>query len=215
MGVNLVTILGPTASGKTKLAAGLAYKFNGEIISADSRQVYTGMNIGTGKDLDDYTVEGAIINHHMIDILTPQEEFNVYLFKKHFNEYFKQISEKGKLPFLAGGTGLYISSVIQDYKIIRADFSDEQISRLEKLNDNQLAELLIQLNPKQHNKTDLVNRQRMIKAIIVEYAKSEKEEAGPEINSLVIGVNLPREIVRERITARLKQRLGDWNGQRS
>jgi tRNA dimethylallyltransferase len=143
----------------------------------------------------------------MIDIIRPEEEFNVYLFKKHFYEYFRDIQAKGKLPFLAGGTGLYISSVIQNYKIIEADFSEDRIAKFNKLNDEQLAELLIKLNPKQHNTTDLINRKRMIKAIIVEYDRQDREVKNPEINPLVIGIKLPREAVKEKITARLKQRL--------
>jgi tRNA dimethylallyltransferase len=207
MPVNLITILGPTATGKTRLAAQLAFKFNGEIISADSRQVYKGMDIGSGKDLDDYLVEDKSVKYHMVDILSPAEEFNVYLFKKYFKKALNEITGQNKIPFLAGGTGLYISAVIQDYKIPYAEFSEEKIAELEKLSNEQLAELLIKINPKQHNTTDLVNRSRMIKAILVGSGKIENEEDSPEINPLIIGIKLPRELVRERITERLKARL--------
>ncbi|HSR19089.1 MAG TPA: isopentenyl transferase family protein, partial [Ignavibacteriaceae bacterium] len=116
----LIVILGPTATGKTKLSARLAHEFNGEIISADSRQVYKGMDIGTGKDLNDFLVEGKKIKYHLIDIIEPSEEFNLYLFIKFFNQSFNEIIKKRKIPFLVGGTGLYISSVLQQYNLKQA-----------------------------------------------------------------------------------------------
>ena len=131
----LITILGPTAVGKTKFAAQLAYDFNGEIISADSRQVYIGMDIGTGKDYDDYLVNGTRINSHLIDLVKPNCEFNLYLYTQLFKKAFNLITENKNLPFLVGGTGLYLSSVIQNYSLELVDFNSPRFSQLEELSN--------------------------------------------------------------------------------
>ena len=207
MDYNLITILGPTATGKTKLAAQLAYKFGGEIISADSRQVYKGMDIGTGKDLSDYEIGENKIPYYLIDIVEPQIEFNLFLFITHFKEAFKKIISKKRKPFLTGGTGLYISSVIQDYKIKKADFDEANINKLSSLSIEELRSVLFKLKTKHHNKTDLEDKERIIKAILVAESEEEALLSDIKINSLVIGVKFERSEIRERITERLDKRL--------
>jgi len=203
----LVTILGPTATGKTKLAAQLAYHFNGEIISADSRQVYRGMDIGTGKDLKDYDVNNTTIVYHLIDIIDPQEEFNLYLFNEKFYKSFKKVIEQGKLPFLVGGTGLYLSSILQNYKLNKVNFNSDRFSELSSKDLPDLQLLLSNLNPKLHNTTDLLDKERVIRAIIVAEENESTPEYQFEIDSLVIGILPPREVIKQRITERLKYRL--------
>ncbi len=207
MDYNLITILGPTATGKTKLAAQLAYKFGGEIISADSRQVYKGMDIGTGKDLSDYEIGENKIPYHLIDIVEPRIEFNLFLFITHFKEAFKKIISNKRKPFLTGGTGLYISSVIQDYEIKKADFDEANINKLSSLSIEELRSVLFKLKTKHHNKTDLEDKERIIKAILVAESDEEAFLSDIKINSLVIGVKFERSEIRERITERLDKRL--------
>ncbi len=205
MKYDLITILGCTATGKTKLAIQLADFFNGEIISADSRQVYRGMNIGTGKDLSEYVINGKSIPYHLIDVLDPKEEFNLFLFKEHFQKAFQKIVGSNSTPFLVGGTGLYLSSVLQDYNLSKVDFESEA-KNLSSLSDEELKKILINLNPRLHNTTDLNDRERIIKAIVVNKSKAE-ENQDYKINSLNIGVNLSRDEIKKRITVRLKKRL--------
>ncbi|MCL5029325.1 MAG: tRNA (adenosine(37)-N6)-dimethylallyltransferase MiaA [Bacteroidetes bacterium] len=206
----MITILGPTAVGKTKLAAKLAFEFNGEIISADSRQVYRGMDIGTGKDLNDYLVDGEKIKYHLIDIIDPQDEFNLFLFKKYFNSAFEEIRQKNKLPFLVGGTGLYLSSVLQNYKLSEVNFNNKKIKELDSKSIDELKSILLALNPKLHNTTDLIDKERIIKAIAIALAGNEIQNGKIEsskINSLVIGIMPERNEIKKRITERLKYRL--------
>ena len=207
MKFNLITILGPTATGKTKLAVQLADCFNGDIISADSRQVYRGMNIGTGKDLSEYYIDGRQIPYHLIDIIQPTEEFNLFSFQQGFYKSFDEIKSKNKLPFLVGGTGLYLSSVLQKYTLGKADFEKEK-QILSSYSDDELRDILKDLNPSLHNTTDLNDRERIIKAIAVSKTEQEKTKAN-NIDSLVIGVNLSRDEIKKRITARLKKRLDE------
>ena len=207
MKYNLITILGSTAVGKTNLAAKLAFRFDGEIISADSRQVYKGMNIGTGKDYNDYFVNGQKVNYHLIDIVEPYEEFNLFLFKENFIKSFDYIQEKGKLPFLVGGSGLYLSSVLQKYNLQKADFESEEYDYLKKLSHEDLKNQLKELNFTLHNTTDLTDNERTIKAIIVEKTKTRNTNPSQEINSLNIGIKLSREEIKTRITKRLNKRL--------
>lgn len=208
MQYNLITILGPTAVGKTRLAALLAHKFDGEIISADSRQVYRGMDIGTGKDLKDYEVEGKIIPYHLIDVYDPQHEYNLFYFYKMFFNAYHEIEQNKKLPFLAGGTGLFIHSILKDYGLGEVEFDQQRYGELNVLAYEELAHRLVELQPKQHNTTDLVTKERVIRALMIAEEKDSKTiEYKKEIKSLVIGVALPREIVRKRITLRLKERL--------
>jgi tRNA dimethylallyltransferase len=206
MSYNLITILGPTAVGKTRLSVLLAHHYNGEIISADSRQVYRKMNIGTGKDYSDYIVDGEKIKYHLIDIAEPSEEFNLYLYKQMFYESFRKISDAGKIPFLVGGTGMYLSSIIQDYELKPADRSVEKLKQLSSLNDDELVKLLRSRKNNLHNITDLTDRKRITEAILI--AESELDIMKDEkIVSLNIGIQLPRNIVKKKITERLSTRL--------
>jgi tRNA dimethylallyltransferase len=207
MNYDLITILGCTATGKTKLAVQLADCFNGEIISADSRQVYRGMNIGTGKDLSEYSLQGKQISFHLIDIIEPTEEFNLFSFQQLFYKSFDEIKSKNILPFLVGGTGMYLSSILQNYNLSKADFESYK-QNLSSLSDEELRESLRELNPAQHNTTDLNDRERIIKAIAVSKSQQNKSEV-QNINSLVIGINLNRDEIKKRITARLKKRLDE------
>ncbi|HMN17802.1 MAG TPA: tRNA (adenosine(37)-N6)-dimethylallyltransferase MiaA [Ignavibacteriaceae bacterium] len=205
MKFNLVTILGTTAAGKTKLAVQLADYFNGEIISADSRQVYRGMDVGTGKDLSEYNFRGKQIPYHLIDIIEPSDEFDLYKFKQFFLVAFEKISAKNRLPFLVGGTGMYLSSVLQNYSLKKADFEKTRLE-YSLLNDEQLRDILKKLNPSLHNTTDLNDRNRILKAIAVSKARQD-EIKGAEINSYNIGIKFSREEIKTRITSRLKKRL--------
>ncbi len=202
----LITILGPTAVGKTKLAAKLAYRFNGEIISADSRQVYIGMDIGTGKDYQDYFVNNTKIKTHLIDIISPLEEFNLFLFQKYFYKAFEKINNDNKTPFLVGGTALYLNSVLQKYSLKEAEFSSKRIDYLQTLSEEVLKKMLLNLKHNQHNITDLINKERIIKAILIAEAK-EKDKGEITLDNLVIGVADDREIIKQRIKERLKARL--------
>jgi len=205
----LIVILGPTATGKTKLSALLAYEFHGEIISADSRQVYKGMDIGTGKDLKDFFVENKKIESHLIDIVEPSEEFNLYLFIKYFNRAFNEITGRGKLPFLVGGTGLYINSVLKQYSLKQADFSSMKKKDLEALPIAVLRNILLNLKSKIHNTTDLLDKDRIIKAILIEISEEESLSVEKEISPFVIGINLSREEIKKRITERLQRRFNE------
>jgi tRNA dimethylallyltransferase len=207
MSHNLITILGPTATGKTRLAAKLAKDFNGEIISADSRQVYRDMNIGTGKDLEDYTIDELHIPYHMIDIVDPTEEFDVYKFNQLFYEIHKDIIDNNKMPFLVGGTGLYLSSILKSYTFPIADFSKDNLIQFDNYSTEELKSNLLDLNPNLHNTTDLLGRTRVIKAIIVGRSQHKKSIEQSKISSLVIGIKLPRSEIKKRITARLKIRI--------
>jgi tRNA dimethylallyltransferase len=210
MGINLITILGPTATGKTRLAARLANYFNGEIISADSRQVYKFMDIGTGKDLDEYIVDNTSIPYHLIDIAEPTEEYNLYRFKQDFNNAFNKINDKNRLPLLVGGTGLYLSSILQNYYLKESVKSKERINELETFSEEDLQKILLRLNPRQHNITDLINKDRIIKAILIEESTDQKiYKQRNLITSLNIGIKLERDEIKQRITARLKKRLNE------
>lgn len=209
MQYNLITILGPTAVGKTKLAVHLASRFNGEIISADSRQVYKGMNIGTGKDLDDYIVNNTQIPCHLIDIAEPNEEYNLYRFKEDSSLVLANIISRNRVPFLVGGTGLYLSSVIQQYELKRANWNDDQLKRFDKFTTDELLSRLKKLKTNFHNITDLVDRKRIINAIIVAKSSTTSTGINPDICSLVLGIKVEREEIKKRITQRLKKRLDE------
>ena len=208
MSYNLITILGPTAVGKTRLGALLANRFNGEIISADSRQVYIGMDIGTGKDLGDYTVDGKTVPFHLVDVIEPGEEFNLFMFNKLFYELFDKITSRRKIPFLVGGTGLYLHSILKRYELNEINFNQERFNELERLELPELTGLLRKLNPALHNTTDLLIKERVIRAIMITENQNKVKPAGKtQINSLVIGIKLERDEIKRRITERLKQRL--------
>ena len=205
----LITILGPTASGKTNFAAALAAHLDTEIISADSRQVYRSMDIGTGKDLADYIVDGKEIPYHLIDICNPGAKYNVFEYQHDFHRVYTNISAKGKLPILCGGTGMYIEAVLKGYKLL--DVPQNPVLR-ESLKSKTLSELeqILASYKVLHNKTDVDSAQRAIRAIeIEEYYKNEAPDTNEyePINSLIIGINIDRELRREKISHRLRARL--------
>lgn len=207
----LITIIGPTASGKTAFAAALAARLDTEIISGDSRQVYRSMDIGTGKDLADYMVDGKQIPYHLIDICNPGDKYNVFEYQHDFHKAFEEIQKKGKLPILCGGTGMYIESVLRGFKLL--DVPQNPALR-ESLKGKSLVELeqILASYKVLHNKTDVDSAQRAIRAIeIEEFYKTEapdKREYAP-INSLIIGVDIDRELRREKISRRLRARLDE------
>lgn len=208
---DLITILGPTASGKTPLAAALAYKLDTEIISGDSRQIYRRMDLGTGKDLGDYTVNGRQIPYHLIDIVEPGYKYNVFEYQHDFLNAYKEVTLKGKLPILCGGTGMYLESVLKGYKLLPVP---ENPGLRASLADKSLEELthLLSAYKKLHNSTDVDTVKRAIRAIeIEEYYKQQPPEYRdfPQIQSLIIGVDIDRELRREKISRRLKQRLDE------
>ena len=208
---DLIAILGPTASGKTPFAAALAYELNTEIISADSRQIYRGMDLGTGKDLADYTVNGRTIPYHLIDIADPGYKYNVFEYQRDFLISYESIKQKGCLPVLCGGTGMYLESVLKGYKLMPVPENPELRARLANHSLEELTEILKQYKTL-HNSTDVDTVKRAIRAIEIEeyYAVHPvPEREFPKLNSLIIGVDIDRELRREKITRRLKQRLDE------
>lgn len=212
MNYDLITILGPTASGKTDLAAHLAARLgDAEIISADSRQVYRGMDIGTGKDLADYTVDGVQIPYHLIDILDAGEKYNLFQYQQDFWAAYNDIVARGKTPILCGGTGLYIESVLRSYKMIPVPENTELRERLEGRSLEELTAIL-QTYKTLHNTTDVDTAKRAIRAIeIQEYykVKNVQEQDFPQLKSLTIGVGIDRELRRQKISNRLRKRLDE------
>ena len=208
---DLIAILGPTASGKTPFAAALANVLDTEIISADSRQIYRGMDLGTGKDLIDYTVNGKQIPYHLIDIADPGYKYNVFEYQRDFLTAYETILQKRKLPVLCGGTGLYLESVLKGYKLLPVPENPELRARLA---DKSLEELtgILQQYKTLHNTTDVDTAKRAIRAIEIEeyYAHTPVDERTfPQLNSLIIGVDIDRELRREKISRRLRQRLDE------
>lgn len=210
----LLTILGPTASGKTDLAAHVAYRLHGEILSGDSRQVYRGMDIGTGKDLEDYIVEGQRIPYHLIDICEPGTKYNLFRYQEDFLKAYEDIRRRGVQPILCGGTGLYIESVLRGYNLSPVPQNPELRSRLEGKSLEELTKLLTDLKQQtgsvMHNTTDVDSCQRAIRAIEIETYNLEhptERRAFPTIDSVVVGVNIDRDLRRQKITDRLKKRL--------
>ncbi|MCM0081614.1 tRNA (adenosine(37)-N6)-dimethylallyltransferase MiaA [Geomonas sp. Red32] len=196
-------MLGPTASGKTRLAVELAERLNGEIISADSRQVFRGMDLGTGKDLHEYRG----VPYHLIDILPAGEEFNLFRFQSHFLDAFHDISHRGRLPILAGGTGMYLDCVLRGYRLIEVPENAALRAELAGMPMDEMARRLRLANPNLHNTTDLTERERLVRAIEIAEHTVEGEESWPDIRPLVLGIRWERTRIRERITARLKERL--------
>jgi tRNA dimethylallyltransferase len=208
---NLVTILGPTASGKTTLAARVANRLDAEIISADSRQVYKGMDIGTGKDLDSYIVDGNAVPFHMIDVIEPLHDFSVFDFQQHFYKAFDEIKAKGKIPFLVGGTGLYLESVLFGFKMLEVPVNQ---TLREEYNDKSLQEIadaLKEMKPDQHNSTDTLDRERAIRALEIKIFERDHADllnnSLPVVRSLTFGVTCDRAELRRKIRQRLKQRI--------
>ncbi|MDP8247211.1 MAG: tRNA (adenosine(37)-N6)-dimethylallyltransferase MiaA [Candidatus Tritonobacter lacicola] len=207
--IDMVCILGATASGKTRLAAALAAATDGEIISADSRQVYRGMNIGTGKDLGAYVVNGKRIPYHLIDIVDPGQEFSIFDFQRAFLNEYKEIRSRNKLVILCGGSGMYLDSVLFRYRLVHVPEEPRLRAELEKESDERLIERLSKLR-RLHNITDITDRNRLIRAIEIEtYSRAHPDAAVefPRIRTKVYGIRWKRSELRRRITARLKERL--------
>ena len=206
----MITILGPTASGKTPLAASLAKEIGGEIISADSRQVYRRMDIGTGKDLEDY----GDVPYHLIDIAEPGTKYNLFQYQQDFFDAYHNIIGRGKTPILCGGTGLYIEAVLKGYKLSPVPQNPELRKNLEDKTLDELTQILVGLKQQNgsnmHNKTDVDSCQRAIRAIEIEtynlHHPVPRREL-PPVDSVIIGVNIDREVRRQKITNRLKARL--------
>ena len=203
---NLLVILGATASGKTRLGVGAARALNGEIVSADSRQVYRGMDLGTGKDLEEYSE----IPCHLIDVADPGEDFSVFHFQRQFFTVYEAIRERGKLPVLVGGTGLYLDAVLRGYRLLEVPENPALRAELAGLSGPQLAGRLLALKPDQHNTTDLGDRQRLVRAIEIaagEQAAADHLPPLPALRPKVFGLRWPRPVLRQRIARRLRQRL--------
>lgn len=210
----MITILGPTASGKTTVAAALALRINGEIISADSRQVYRRMDIGTGKDLADYQQQGHNIPYHLIDIAEPGTKYNLFQYQQDFHDAYSAIRQRGNTPILCGGTGLYIEAVLGGYQLSPVPQNSQLRQQLANCNLQELTQKLVALKKAtgsaMHNHTDVDTAQRAIRAIEIETYNLEHptpHRQMPPINSLIVGINIDRELRRSKITQRLKARL--------
>ena len=211
MAYDMLTILGPTASGKTTLAAHLARRMGAEIISADSRQIYRGMDIGTGKDLSDYVVDGVSIPYHLIDIADPGYKYNLFEYQRDFLSAYQDIKGRGVFPILCGGTGLYIESVLKAYKMMPVPQNEELRQSLEGKSLEELTAILSTYKTL-HNTTDVDTAKRAIRAIeICEYYRSHPQDFAdfPDINCLVVGVDIARDLRREKISKRLRARLDE------
>lgn len=211
---DLITIIGPTASGKTTFAATLANRVDGEIISGDSRQVYRSMDIGTGKDLKDYIVENNVIKHHLIDIREPGDKYTLYNFQEDFYKAYQDIKKRNKVPILCGGTGLYIESILKGYQLIDVPKNEQLRESLKNKSLDELSVILSQYKTL-HNTTDLDTKQRAIRAIEIAHAQqhannndqsSHHKEYEP-IDSIIIGLSINREYRRKKISTRLKSRI--------
>lgn len=211
MNFDLITILGPTASGKTPLAAALAARLRTEIISGDSRQVYRRMDLGTGKDLADYVVDGYRVPYHLIDIAEPGYKYNVFEFQRDFLKAYEDMRSRGLLPVLCGGSGMYLESVLKGYRLLPVPENPELREKLAGKSLEELTAILASYK-KLHNTTDVDTAKRAIRAIeIEEYYLHQPVEARefPDIRSLIIGVDIDRDLRREKISRRLKQRLDE------
>jgi tRNA dimethylallyltransferase len=203
---DLLVILGPTASGKTRIGVQIARALDGEIISADSRQVYRGMDIGTGKDLNEY----GSVPYHLIDLVDPGYEFNVFEFQRRFLEAFRAIRRRGHLPVLVGGTGLYLEAVLKAYRLVEVPENPGLRQELAGFSLENLAARLKAANPRLHNTTDLLDCERLMRAIEIAEFSGEggsPRSSLPEFTPIVFGIRLDRKILRQRITQRLRERL--------
>lgn len=208
---NLIVITGPTASGKTRLAAHLAHRINGEIISADSRQIYKKMDLGTGKDYDDYIINGEKIPYHLIDIREPGYKYNVYEYQTDFFKVFEEIKNRKKFPVMCGGTGLYIQAVLDQYKMVHVPPNPQLRQRLQDKSLEELTRILRGFK-KLHNTTDTDTKKRAIRSIEIEtYYQNhpEIEVKLPRVSPLIVGVEIDRDMRRHKITKRLKERLNE------
>lgn len=203
MSISVTVILGPTASGKTSLGVAAARALNGEIISADSRQVYRGMDLGTGKDLAEY----GNIPYHLIDICAPQEDYHLFAFQQDCYRCLQEVQERGRHPLLVGGSGLYLAAVIQHYQLAQAPLDPQQRQQWQQLTTQQLQEKLLALKPQQHNTTDLADRQRLLRALEIASAPATRVPPQPQLEPLVFGVSWPPKLLRQRIHQRLRERL--------
>ena len=207
----LITILGPTATGKTALAAEVAYCLGGEVISADSRQVFRGMDVGTGKDLADYTVRGTAIPYHVIDICDPSEEYNAYRFMGDFLAAYNSIVSRGRVPIMCGGTGMYLDAVIRGYHLADAPVDEAYRATLAPYSDEELTERLASYISL-HNHTDTETRERLVRALEIQEFAQRHPEAYihmPEMEHHVFGIRFPREVIISRIESRLRRRLDE------
>ena len=208
---DMVTILGPTASGKTELAVNLAYSLGGEVISADSRQIYRQMDLGTGKDLTEYIVNGQVIPYHLIDIAEPGYQYNVFEFQRDFLKVYLALKEKGTFPVMCGGSGMYLEAILKGYRLIQVPINEKRRTELQSLSLDALKEILSHYKAV-HNNSDTENTKRALRAIEIEEfcaVHPETDLSFPAISSLIVGINIDREVRRRRITARLKQRVDD------
>ena len=208
---DMLTILGPTASGKTGLAAQLALRLEGEIISADSRQVYRNMDLGTGKDLQDYIVDGIPVPYHLIDIANAGYQYNVFEFQRDFLKVYAEMKSRNCFPVMCGGSGLYLEAVLKGYRLIQVPVNEQRRAELEQLSLEALTEILTGYKSL-HNTSDIENKKRALRAIeIEEFCRANPgiDLSFPAINSLIVGVKYDRNSRRNRITQRLKQRLDE------
>lgn len=206
---NLICILGPTATGKTNLAANLAVLIKGEVISADSRQVYRGMDIGTGKDIDDYNVGDVSVPYHLIDIKDPGYEYNVYEFQNDFIKAYNKILQNNSIPILCGGSGMYLDSILRSYEMKKANINHELRNKLENKSDSELIKLLANKVPL-HNTSDTSSRERLLRALEISSAEEDnlkKLKFLQSIKSVNFGLLFERHVLRQRITDRLQSRL--------
>lgn len=207
---SVIVILGPTACGKTSVATHLAAEIGAEIVSADSRQVYRGMDLGTGKDISEYVVNGVEVSYHLIDIVDPGSEYNLFLFQNDFINAFNGINKRGNYTILCGGTGMYIESILKKKRLLEVPINQELRIELEGLPIEELQKRIVSLRSL-HNTTDLLNVDRLVRAIeICEYEMKNRDSLAlkfPEFKSLVFGINYDREVVMKRINDRLRQRF--------
>jgi tRNA dimethylallyltransferase len=207
----LITILGPTASGKTKLAVALAHQIGGEIISADSRQVYRGMDIGTGKDLEEYIIDNQIISYHLIDIIDAGESYHIHRFQEDFNKVFEEITSKNKPAILCGGSGMYLDAVLKGYQFTAIPIDENLRESLIEKSQEELTEIFQQHPSDFSNLADISTKKRLIRAIEISYFllknPTYKIQESKSPNSIIFGLNPAVELRRERITKRLHERL--------
>ncbi len=206
--INLVVVLGPTASGKTRLAVALSRLLGGEIVSADSRQVYRELNLGAGKDLDEYRAGGAPVPYHLIDIVDLSKEFNVFEYQRRFFETFDAILKREALPLMVGGTGLFIESVLRGYRMVEVPENAALREELVSCSDDELVARLLALKGRLHNTTDVKDRARLVRAIeIATFSQGVEPESLAPVYPLVLGVRWPREELAQRIQRRLLERI--------